>query len=124
MRTSILCLFCVALAAQNAAVNPPGLCSLEGKVVNDATGAPIADAKLKLQPPASPGAAQAPRVSFVTMTDKMGSFAFAGIEPGAYIFSAERAGYRKASTARGAPARPARLSTWRPGKPGPESFSG
>ncbi len=95
MRTSILCLFCVALAAQNAAVNPPGLCSLEGKVVNDATGAPIADAKLKLQPPASPGAAQAPRVSFVTMTDETGSFAFAGIGPGAYTFSAERAGYLK-----------------------------
>ena len=57
MRTPILCLFCAALAAQNAAVNPPGLCSLEGKVVSDATGAPIADAKLKLLPTVSPAVA-------------------------------------------------------------------
>jgi hypothetical protein len=95
MRIPILCLFCGALAAQNAAVNAPGLCSLEGKVVSDATGAPLADAKLKLQPPASPGAPQEFRVSFVTMTDETGRFAFAGIEPGAYTFSAERTGYLK-----------------------------
>ena len=96
MRTPILCLFCGALAAQTP-VKMDALCSVEGKVVSVA-GKPLPDAKLKLLPaaPAAPPGAQATRVSFVTMTDESGQFAFAGIEPGAYTFSAELSGYLKA----------------------------
>jgi hypothetical protein len=95
MRTLILSLFCGALAAQNTPVKADALCSLEGKVVSEATGAPLPDAKLKLQPVASPAVPPAARVAFVTMTDESGRFAFAGIEPGAYTFSAERPRYVK-----------------------------
>ena len=94
MRTLSLCLFCGALAAQNIPVKTDALCSVEGRVVS-AAGEPLADAKLRLQP-AAPGAAQVAPVSFVTMTDESGKFAFAGIEPGAYTFSAELPGYLKA----------------------------
>ncbi len=79
MRTLSLCLFCGALAAQNIPVKPDALCSVEGRVVS-AAGEPLPDAKLKLMP-AAPGAAQAARISFVTMTDESGEFAFAGSNP-------------------------------------------
>jgi hypothetical protein len=97
MRTLILCLFCGALAAQNVPVKTDPLCSVEGKVVS-AAGEPLADVKLKLQPvaPAGPAGFPATRVSFVTLSDDSGQFAFAGIEPGAYTFSAELSGYLKA----------------------------
>jgi hypothetical protein len=62
-------------------------------VVNAMTGAPLADVKLKLQPPVPPGLPQMGRVAFVTMTEEDGKFAFAGIEAGDYTFSAERSGY-------------------------------
>jgi hypothetical protein len=95
MRMLLVLILSAALYAQNAAAQPEALCSVQGRVVSAVTGAPIADVKLKLLPPGPPGAPQATRIAFVTMTDEEGNFAFAGIEPGAYTFSAERSGYIK-----------------------------
>jgi protocatechuate 3,4-dioxygenase beta subunit len=91
MRTAIALLFCAALAAPMAPAQQRRLCALEGRVVNDANGEPLRDAKLKLQPAKATGSLG--RVVFVTMTDETGRFAFAGLEPDAYNFSAERAGF-------------------------------
>jgi hypothetical protein len=88
MRPLLLFLLCAGLTAQNPAVNSAAPCSVSGKVVSADTGRPVADAKVRLQP-----TAQASAVSFVTLSDDVGEFAFANIEPGAYAFSVERAGY-------------------------------
>jgi 5-hydroxyisourate hydrolase-like protein (transthyretin family) len=85
---------CAALNAQPRTVKPEDLCSLEGRVLNAATGAPLADVKLKLRPAAPPPGTV---LAFVTSTDENGNFAFARIDPGAYRFSAERPGYATAN---------------------------
>jgi hypothetical protein len=83
-------LLCEVLDAQVRTVKPEELCSVEGRVLNAVTGAPLGDVKLKLRPVAAqPGRA----IAFVTSSDEHGDFAFAGIEPDAYRFSAERPGY-------------------------------
>ena len=91
MKTATALLFCAALAAPTAPAQQRQLCALEGRVVNDADGEPLRDAKLKLQPAKATG--NLGRVAFVTMTDETGRFAFAGLEPDAYNFSAEHAGF-------------------------------
>jgi protocatechuate 3,4-dioxygenase beta subunit len=73
-----------------AQTQPAGesLCSVAGKVVNEATGEPLKDATLTLR--LAQGAVPA---IFTTATDDAGRFAFAGIEPGQYAFRAERMGF-------------------------------
>ncbi len=90
MKILLFVLAGAVLGAQVRTVKPEELCTLEGRVLNAATGAPLGDAKLKLTPT---GAQAGTPVSFVTSSDEKGNFAFAGIEPGAYRFSAERRGY-------------------------------
>lgn len=61
------------------------LCSVEGQVLNDATGKPVAKATVLLH-----GASNS---EFYTQTDEKGQYGFAGIEPGSYTLTAERAGF-------------------------------
>ena len=93
MKTLMLGLLCGMLAAQVRTVKPEDLCTVEGRVLNAATGTPLGDVKLRLKPT---GAQSGASIAFVTMSDEKGNFAFAGIEPGTYRFSAERLEYTTA----------------------------
>jgi hypothetical protein len=94
MRTLILCLFCGAIAAQTNPAKPEPLAALEGRVLNQVTGEPLAEVKLKLK---APGQSAFGQPAFVTVSDETGNFAFAGLTPGSYTLSAERAGFANAN---------------------------
>jgi hypothetical protein len=90
MRALVWCAFCVVAAVQVRPV-PEKLCSLEGSVVNGATGEALKGAILTLS---RHGEANA---GFTTVSGDKGEFGFAGIEPGRYALRAARTGFAAAN---------------------------
>jgi protocatechuate 3,4-dioxygenase beta subunit len=84
---SSLALAALLLRAQAPAPKPG---SVEGTVVNFATGEPIRKASVRLERHTEPGG-MAHRLS--TQSDASGRFHFEGVEPGAYEVGAQRDGY-------------------------------
>ncbi len=68
-------------------------CSIEGRVVDATTGAPLRNAALSLAPAPAAGTAQSTLIGSATTSDAEGRFAIKGIVPGTYRLSATRAGY-------------------------------
>jgi hypothetical protein len=91
----LLWLYCGILAGQD-------LCSVAGRVLNEATGDPLREAEVVLR--RSPASASP---AFTTETDAAGRFDLAGIEPGRYSIEARRNGFVAAE-----------YGARRPGKPG------
>ena len=106
---AILLLFSGILAA-----NAADLCSVEGTALDATTGAPLRDVKLRLRPAGA--AAGRGSIAFVTLTDETGKFAFAAIEPGAYAFTAERAGFTTEAYGARRPGAPGTPLTLEPGQ--------
>src|SRR5262245_28299697 len=65
------------------AQTPPG--SVSGRVVDDTTQAPVADAIVRLMQPFNPRTDTTPPWSAETRTDGDGHFQIAGISPGRYL---------------------------------------
>ena len=66
-------------------------CTVEGTVVDAATGAGLRNVEVSLR--AAPGSAPAAQSSYTAATEKDGKFSITGVAPGAYRLSARRAGY-------------------------------
>ena len=109
----------VAVAAFGLQVIPPatgrggqGSATIKGRVVDAATKAPLADARVRLTGPTQRGP---------VLSDSAGAFEFNGLPAGTYSFVVERNGYlstswpdssrwiRRRETPSGSP----RLPTWR-----------
>src|ERR1043165_8755293 len=77
--------------------------TLEGMVINTATGEPVRKARLSLKmapPPGSPGQRgqqpPPPTPSYSTSTDVAGKVVFTKLEPGSYFLAARMAGFADA----------------------------
>jgi protocatechuate 3,4-dioxygenase beta subunit len=74
----------------------PNLCSVDGLVVNAATGEPVRKVKVSLwiiNPAGGGRGPQDPPKPVATTTDAQGHFAFVNLDPGAYYLIAERDGF-------------------------------
>src|SRR5262249_26748112 len=80
----------VQAAESKSETRPEDRCSLEGQVLNSATGEPISKANLTLRrSDIAPGPGGAPP-TYITVTDSTGSFVLKDLEPGKYRLSANR----------------------------------
>jgi hypothetical protein len=91
MKLGACCLLLVA--ALFSQTKPEDLCTVEGQVLNLATGAPVRKAEVVLHGIEPPAASTAVPVTYSTVTDACGNFAINGIEPGKYRLSASRTGF-------------------------------
>src|ERR1700674_3773666 len=113
MRSQLLVLIPVVMAAQQVNVTLPGRpsqppppsqtpetkpedrCVIEGQVFSAATGEPVKKANLILRrADVSPNSGNMP-TSYSTATDAGGSFAMKDIDPGKYRLSVTRAGFAR-----------------------------
>lgn len=84
-----ICFLCAAVAcAQQAALQPEELATLQGHVIHAATGEPVRKAHVTLSSEADHYAAD-----FVAITDETGQFRFADVHPGLYKLIADKAGF-------------------------------
>ena len=91
MRTRIIgCLLAASAATFGFQTDPKSKASMEGQVVNQATGAPLRNATVKLVWHPSSGIAHDP---IVQQTNEEGRFLFASLQPGEWEVSAERRGF-------------------------------
>lgn len=86
----VILLSALQLAGQTPS-KPEDLCTLEGMVVNTATGEPIAKAQILLS------RIERQERPYSSTADGEGKFIFKGIEPGQYRLSATRNGYVRAA---------------------------
>lgn len=75
----------------NASSRPK--CTVEGQVVNAASGAPLKRANLRLQPVIEGKDIRATRTTYTSSTDAEGKFVLQDVNPGTYMLRADRAGY-------------------------------
>jgi protocatechuate 3,4-dioxygenase beta subunit len=68
-------------------------CSIEGRVIDATTGAPLRNTAVSLAPSPVAGMAQSTLIGSGAVSDAEGKFAMKGIGPGTYRLSATRAGY-------------------------------
>jgi hypothetical protein len=83
---SILC--CISSLAQAPMPKPDDKCSVEGKVVNAATGEPVKRARLTLAPIGQNNA-----IPYATTSDSAGHFLVDQVDAGSFQLSAFRSGY-------------------------------
>jgi hypothetical protein len=100
-----------ALAAQSPAPRTGTLCSVAGRVVNEATGGPLRESTVALRPE---GASSLP---FITETDTQGRYEMVGIEPARYTATAVRAGYIESAYGARRPGSPGITLVLDPGRP-------
>ena len=100
------------IAPPRAEIKPEDLCTLEGKIVNGATGEPVRKANLILRSAEmAPGSYPA---SYTTTTDASGKFAMKDIEPGKYRLQANRGGFVQIEYGSRGPGRPGTTITLAP----------
>ncbi len=75
----------------------PKKAAVSGKVVDALTGQPLRKASLSLTRMSTPGPMMGPPTAQSTETDAEGKFQLDNVEPGTYIFTAERQGYVRAT---------------------------
>jgi protocatechuate 3,4-dioxygenase beta subunit len=80
-------------AGPQSAPDPKDACSIEGRVIDAITGAPLRNTALSLAPAPAPGTAQSTLIGSGATSDAEGKFAMKGIGPGTYRLTATRAGY-------------------------------
>lgn len=90
-RFLLLGLLSMVLQAQSAA--PPAVGRIAGQVIDDATKAPIAGARVTLITLSRPGGGPVP----VAATDSAGRFAFDQLAPGSYAVQVTKGGYATAT---------------------------
>ncbi|MFN7997470.1 MAG: carboxypeptidase-like regulatory domain-containing protein [Bryobacteraceae bacterium] len=71
---------------------PEDLCTLDGQVTNNATGAPVGKTEITLMGTDRPKAGTMPG-NYSAVSDPGGNFVISGIEPGRYRLSASRTGF-------------------------------
>src|SRR4051794_8072605 len=74
-------------------VKPEDYCSVEGQVVNAATGEPLGKTTLTLRRVDSQQGPPGPGRSLVTSSSASGKFSLVNIDPGKYRLSATRTGF-------------------------------
>lgn len=90
-------LWCIFAFAQTPDVKPDDKCSVEGTVVNSATGEPVAKARVTLTP-------AAPRKdAYATTTDAAGHFLIDEVDAGRFSLIASRSGYNQPVSSHGGP---------------------
>ncbi|MCL6506100.1 MAG: carboxypeptidase-like regulatory domain-containing protein [Bryobacteraceae bacterium] len=80
-----------ATGSPSVQVDARDACTVEGIVVDAATGAGLRNVEVSLG--SAPGSAPAAQSSYTAATEKDGKFSITGVAPGAYRLSARRAGY-------------------------------
>ena len=103
------------------AAKPGDLCTLEGRVVDAATGEPVKKASITLNPPANTkqtalaAGMTIPQI-FGTTTDASGRFAMKDVDPGAYRLQVARSGYVAGEYGARGPAKSGTVLTLSPGQ--------
>ena len=81
-------IYCISALAQAPTTKPEDKCSIEGKVVNAATGEPVKRARLTLAP-----IGQSNAIPYATTTDSAGHFLVDQVDAGSFQLTAFRSGY-------------------------------
>jgi Carboxypeptidase regulatory-like domain/TonB-dependent Receptor Plug Domain len=89
MRFSRFCLLAGAAAALLAGPSASAQVTVRGRLLDDASGAPISSARVEIS-------ANRGRWRVELLTDSTGAFAFGDVSPGPYRLRASRVGYREA----------------------------
>jgi protocatechuate 3,4-dioxygenase beta subunit len=79
--------------ADAPALRPEERCTVEGSVLNAATGEPLRKVSISLRRLDARGGGGPGGISYAATTDASGRYTISGIEPGRYRLSAERAGF-------------------------------
>src|SRR5580692_6872428 len=88
-------LWCICAFAQAPDVKPDEKCSVEGTVVDSATGEPVKKARVTLEPAGGPAGA------YGTTTDESGHFLIDEVDAGHFSLTASHAGYIPPSSPHG-----------------------
>src|SRR5271155_2245274 len=97
MRFAASILWCIFAFAQTPDVRPDDKCSVEGMVVNSATGEPVKKARVTLAPIAPRTAA------YAATTDASGHFLIDEVDAGRFSLIASRSGYTQPISSHGGP---------------------
>ena len=88
-------IYCISSLAQAPEAKPDDKCSVEGTVINSATGEPVKKARVTLAPVGPPVDL------YATTTDSTGHFLIDEVDAGRYSLTASRVGYTKPTSTHG-----------------------